>query len=231
MTLEQIKEARAEILKRANRVKRHARGGGPEQVYTPDDTLRIAKRCESFREFKTDYPAAHRAAIAHKTISQIKETLPARVRKNFTRIGRWSKEAALKEAQLYTKKIQFCTASKGAYSFLDRTGLLDEACAHMRKNEQWSKESALEEALKYNSLSKYRLASSGAYYYCRRKNILDEASAHMTSGHKKHWTKCRILKEAGKHSVYADFKAKAPEAYASAMRLNMIEELKSLLKG
>ena len=82
--------------------------------------------------------------------------------------GYWTKERCFEVCLEFNNKTDLKNKYGRAYTFLLKSGDLEEACIHMcQKNVKpsgyWTKERCLEEALKYSTMKEFRNVSSAAY--------------------------------------------------------------------
>lgn len=140
----------------------------------------------------------------------------------------WTKEKCFEEVLKYNTKKEFFQKSQGAYMFLYRNGLLNDACPHMRsykKHGYWTKEKCFEEALKYESRSEFQKKSGGAYCFLQKHNLLDEACDYgLKKKPKNYWTKEKCFEEALKYESRSEFKKKSGGAYNFLNKNKLLDE-------
>ncbi|MFC1670113.1 hypothetical protein ACFL20_06935 [Spirochaetota bacterium] len=96
----------------------------PAGYWTLEKVSKIAKKCESKKEFKEKHSDAYHAAVKHKWLEKIfgQGKKPA---------GYWSKKRCLSEAKKYQTRNEFLKKSSGAYGKAQKSKWLNSICKHM----------------------------------------------------------------------------------------------------
>lgn len=150
-------------------------------------------------------------------------------------LGRWSKERALADARRYSSRKEWDKASYG-YSYARLNGFLDEACAHMARENAWTrsrkriwtKDAVLADAKKYKRKIEWREESPSAYVIAKRNGWLGEAASHMAPPSKgrppSKWTKAAVLGEAARCRTKSDWNRNSPSSYRTSLVKGWHEE-------
>lgn len=103
--------------------------------------------------------------------------------------GFWTKAKLKKDAQKYSRKMDWRKNSASAYTMAHRNGWINECCKHMpvRKKKPkprprfiWTKELCEIEAAKHKTRSEWENKSPGSYNRARKKLWLDEIGPKNT---------------------------------------------------
>lgn len=139
------------------------------------------------------------------------------------RARKWTKEAVIADAQLFTSKSEWRKSSH-AYSIAHRNGWIDEACAHMTVlwSAKWDKKAVLLDALKFQARSEWETKSSGAVASAKRNGWYEEATQHMPMLIEK-WTKESVIADAKKYQTRGEWYAKS-KSYSIARNNNWVDE-------
>ena len=148
---------------------------------------------------------------------------------------KWTEKAILEDAKKYDTKMEWKSASNGAYCAASRMALIDKACSHMRqyvkKPVKWTKDTILNDAKKYKTRAEWKNASTG-YKAAQKMNILDLSCSHMKRlcVHGK-WTEKAILEDAKKYQGRKQWQINSPGAYAAAVKKNLINKCSHMGSG
>jgi hypothetical protein len=150
-------------------------------------------------------------------------------------LGGWSKERALADARRYSSRKAWNKASHG-YAYARLNGFLNEACAHMVRENAWTrsrkliwtKDAILVDAKKYKRKIEWRKKSPSAYVIAKRNGWLKEASVHMMPSPKgqppSKWTKSAVLREAAKYQSKSEWDMGSPSSYRTSLSKGWHEE-------
>lgn len=144
---------------------------------------------------------------------------------------KWTKSKVKKEAKKYKTRSLFKNGSPSAYVTARRYGILDEACAHMKRpkikqKNYWTENRIIAEAKKYKTRIEFQEKCSSAYSAAGKLKIRDKVCAHMVQNL---WTREKILKEVKKYKTYTDFQNKSASAYHAARKLKILNDIKNIL--
>ena len=92
-------------------------------------------------------------------------------------IGKFSKEAVIEIASLYSSRKEFIKNDYNAYMCACQKKIINDIFKPL--NNKWNYDSVKEEAKKYDTKSTFAKQSGGAYNYARRNKIIDEICQHM----------------------------------------------------
>lgn len=150
-------------------------------------------------------------------------------------LGGWSKERALADARKYSSRKAWDKASHG-YAYARLNGFLDEACAHMVRENAWTrsrkriwtKDVVLADAKNFRRKIEWRKNSPSAYVIAKRNGWLREATVHMVPSPKgqppSKWTKTAVLSEAAKYKSKSDWDRGSPSSYRTSLSKGWHEE-------
>lgn len=137
---------------------------------------------------------------------------------------RWTEQDASTEAKKYNSRSEFKRESSGAYCFLLRNGLLENACKHMTGGINiWTKGSVINEAKKYSKRCDFKNANHTAYLHARKNGYIEEACKHMKEV--VWWDYDKVKTEALKYQTKEDFRQNCLGAYCHAHRRGFIENV------
>lgn len=185
------------------------------RTYAIEMIREAARQVNSRAEFAKEYPQEYQYAWRHSLLDDVCGHMPISPIYSLTR---WDWGSASEEAKKYKSRSEFKRECSGAYCYLKDHGMLDDACAHMRK--PWNAQTVAEEAKKYTS--KLEFMKSPGYKFAQANGLIDAICAHMEG--KRRWNKQRVLDEAAKYRNRDDFRAAAPGAYQHAHRARFVDE-------
>ncbi len=93
------------------------------------------------------------------------------------RMIKWTKEACIINAQLYSTKAQWRKAKPSNYSRAVINGWLPECSAHFIPPFRWTKELCIEDAKSYENRTQWSEAKKSGYAAARKNGWLDECLA------------------------------------------------------
>lgn len=137
----------------------------------------------------------------------------------------WTKDNILQEALKYSTREAFRTNGNGAHNAALKTGILDLACTHMRRQNRlpWTENEIVAEVSKYKTLKEFRTIGKNAYQALINRNmtwLLDSLERETIV-----WTYEMMAKEALKYLTRADFKRGSYNAYRVAMEHRLLDDI------
>ena len=126
--------------------------------------------------------------------------------------GKWTKEAILTEASLYSSREQFKKKSNTAYKRARKIGIYDEVCNIIPSlNTKWTYELIHSEALKYNTRYEFQKSNGKAYKAAQEFKIIDSVCSHMEIVKKK-WDLLSATEAASKYNKRVDFQKSSDQS-------------------
>jgi len=143
----------------------------------------------------------------------------------------WNKETSFEAALEFTNKRDFKLVYMGAYEFLRKNKLLDDACKHMQDLShiiKWDYEKCKEVALKCNTKTEFKEKYSWAFTVSKNNGWFDEITSHMVRDiyvKPSKYSKEICHKEALKYKNKKDFYKKSTNEYNAAIRNNWLSDI------
>ena len=143
----------------------------------------------------------------------------------------WNKETSFEAALEFTNKRDFKLVYMGAYEFLRKNKLLDDACEHMQDLShiiKWDYEKCKEVALKCNTKTEFKEKYSWAFTVSKNNDWFNELTSHMVKNKcikPTKYTKEICQKEALKYKNKKDFYKKSTNEYNAAIRNNWLSDI------
>ena len=144
----------------------------------------------------------------------------------------WIPSTIADEAKKHATRSEFQKSSVGAYSAARRLGILDDVCAHMKRNKikrmnHWTEDRLIAEAKKYKTRKAFYENNVSAYARASQLGILDKVCSHMTYQKRPrgYWTKSRVKKIAKRYTNRKDFMKNHSGAYGAAQRDGYFHEI------
>lgn len=136
---------------------------------------------------------------------------------------KWDVDSAMSEAKRYQSKGAFGEFSPGAYAFLKKRQLLDEACIHMIPvYNSHNRDSVMAVALSCKTRSEFLSKCPSGVQHAKCNGYYEEACAHMAVVYKK-WTLDMLLNESAKYKLKSDFFYNCPGGYSYAAKNGLID--------
>lgn len=100
--------------------------------------------------------------------------------------SKWTREACLANAQLYTTRKEWREATESSYQAAIRNKWLTECTSHMqaivyKRHIKWTKEKCIDNAKKFQNRKDWRESKHSSYPTARFYGWLDECTAHFSS--------------------------------------------------
>lgn len=193
---------------------------------------------KSFAEWSNAEPSAYESARVKGLFGKIAEitgwALPKK--QNRKPHGYWTKEKAIENAKLYTRRIDWEKTKGSSYGVAKYNGWYDECVAHMdetlKPSGYWTLERCIEDAKQYEYKEDWKTAyligkSTGAYNAARKnKEWFLLCTAHMKQKIKPsgYWTKERCIEEAKKYTKPNDWIKGNQTSHNRSKKMGWFEE-------
>lgn len=151
--------------------------GGPRRKWTREACAAVAALCKDSKEFRSKFPVAYASACARGWLTDVAGHLPLIIRP----ANYWTKDRCAEAAVQCQTRREFRRRFDVARQIAQRSGWMDEICAHMRvekrPNGYWTKDRCADEALKYATRGAFARGCPAAYDAAWKRGWLDEVAA------------------------------------------------------
>lgn len=189
--------------------------------YSFEDCISIAKTFDSRSSFAKGNFSAYEMLRKRGLLNDACSHMPISPRYSYKK---WTYLEAAKEAAKYKNRAEFRRESAGAYGFLLKNNLLENACRMMTDGcKFWHLFELMCVAKKYTSKTDFINSEKQAYGFANRYKLTSIACAHMNKD-RIDWTKELVLEEAKKYSSKGEFNSFSAGAFKHATKYNYLEE-------
>jgi len=144
----------------------------------------------------------------------------------------YTEDSLAEIASKYTSLTEFRKKEKPAYSAMQRRGLIDKLCSHMKRNKDVkTKEELANIAAGYDNIYEFRQKEPSAYNSISKRGLIKKLCSHMKrrlpyNGR----TDEELAAIASKYNIMKDFREKEPTVYRCITIRGLVDKLCSHMK-